>query len=788
MNIFYYIKMSFFGMKKARFHSFIAIFGLSLAFTCSFFVFSWFKYELSYDTFYKNSDRIFQLNAHFKESKEVWLGTPFALLAKLKDFPEIEEVAVQKIISAELPINENTRPIVYVLEAYTDFFSIFPQTFVARNSEHFGPTDIILTEDFVLKNWGSLDVLGKMIGNYTIKAIVKSPPANTTLPFDAIIPRSADKEMLENWGRHYYSTFIRLAEGVDEKQFSLKLKESIITPDNDIYYGLVPLYLSKHILDGKSFFEAFSFFIVISIALLLLFISALFNFVMLSISRFLSRLKTYAIHKAMGANSIQIIGILYGEILLSLAVVFIMTCVFVELLQGYVISFTQLPISSTFLLNEFVKFVFFCMLFICICSCYPVFYIRLITLKNMLIGGSVKGGKGQLDVWMVGLQLIVTILFSFFILGMVHQFMFMTKGDLGYATKNIDRFKIESEEIKQNIVPFMNELRSNSAIIDIIWCDYDLFGYGAYSSIAANEFLVQEDFDINDKREIYYYPIMKDLFPFFKFSLKQGRFWDGEDRDGLNEVLVNEVLVDEFGEKDIIGKVKMFKGIPVKVVGIIKDFHNKPMKEPIRPSVFVNSVTNGKNWANSGFWQGAGEPSVCYFKYDMNREKEALEFVKKVYMKYSEGYFPYITSFEQYVSTYYKEEKRTLMIFFIVAIISLFITIMGLFALVSFKLCRRRREIALRKIQGASIFQIIFTLMKEYFYLILVSSILGFPVAYMAVNSWLLQYQYRIIIGPIHFLIVLFFVVIIVFLTVIGQVVKTTYLNPINVIKENNQG
>lgn len=786
MNVFYYIEMSFIGMKKARFHSFIAIMGLALSFTCSFFVFSWFKYELSYDTFHKNSDRIFQLNAHLKETKNVWLGTPFALSSKLKDFPEIEEYAIQKLIFAELSVNEKEKPSVYVLEAYSNFFSMFPQVFLARSSDNFGPTDIILTRDFALKYWGTLDILEKTVGNYTIKGIVESPPSNTTFSFEAIVPRSVNQETLGNWGRHYYSTFIRLAEGIDKKQFAEKFRKSTVSPDGDFYYDMVPLRLSKHMLDGRSFIEAFGSLILISIVLSLLLLSALFNFVMLSISRFLSRLKVYAIHKTMGATDIQIVGILYGEIILSLLIVLIITCIFVELLQATVISFIQLPISLTFILNEFVKFAFFCLVVVFVCSFYPVFYIRFLALKKMLIGGSLQGGKGRLDLWMVGLQLTVTIVFSFFILGMVHQFLFMTRGDFGYTTKNVERFDIELEELKRNIVPFMNELRSNSIIKSAIWCDYDLFGIGAYSSIEANAFLLHENFNSNDKREIYYFPMMKDAFSFFELSLVKGRFFDGEDRDGINEVVVNESLASEFGEGDIIGKIKNFKKTPVKVVGIVKDFHNKPMQEPIYPSVFVNSETNGKNWPNGGFWRGAGEPSVCYFKYDSENRKEAIDFVIKVYAKYSGGYAPSIMSFEQYVSTYYKEEKKMLLMFLIVSVISLFISVMGLFALVSFKLHRRRKEIALRKIQGASALQIMIVLMKDYAYLILISSAVGFPLVYLALNYWLLQYQYRVTVGFFHVIGVFFFIVLVVCLTVIGQVVKTTYMNPINVIKESN--
>ena len=781
MNVEFYIKTVLRSMKRNSFNSIVAILGLAIAFTCLLFTLSWFKYELSYDTFYKNSDRVYQLNSHFKSDNGViWSTTPFALSESLKAFSEVEKISVLDFKSLDLPV-ENEKTDVKVLKTDGVFYEMFPQSFLIGKADAVTASDIVLTEDFARRNWGTADgAIGKSVGDYIVKGIVKTPPSNTIFPFDALVLRPENEINTADWGNYNFLTFVRLAEKVDGRKFSEKMKHAKLrAEESNSFFEIIPLHLSKHMIEGKTFVQAFGSFIVIIAALLLLLLSALFNFTMLATAGYLAKLKMYALHKTMGASSWQIVKIMYGEIILSLGMVFIISAYLVELCRGPVTLFLDIPLDAAYLFGEFVKYLLICSVLVFLCALYPVVYIRFLALKKMLVGGTQQGGKGKLNTWMIGVQLTVTIILAFFITGTATQFLFMTKAGLGFTVDNIGRINIESDAIKSNIIPFIQDLKANKAIKDVIWSDYDLFRVGgAFSSRDANEFLLLPDFDPDDKREIYFYPMKADVLTFFDIDLVKGRYFTDEEESGMNETVVTQQLANEFGVKDIVGQIKSYDGSPIKVVGIVKDFHCRPMTEPIQPAAFINSIKIKR-------WGGAGVPSICYFKYFPDRKQEAFDAVREVYGKYAEGYTPAIGLFKDYIQQFYQTEKRMLVLFGIITLVSIFISLIGLFALILFKLYHRRKEIALRKIQGASARQIMYLLLKEYIILMFISCVIALPIVYFSLNYWLSQYQYKEEMSIFTAAGIVLIISAFVFLTIIGQVIKTTKTNPLKVIKEN---
>lgn len=777
MKIGFYLRVAFHGLKQNKLNSFVAVSGMAIAFTCLLFALSWIKYELSYDTFYKNSDRVYQVNTHFKSSDMVWRNTPFALSEKLKTFSEIESISLLDFEKIDLPIENEKSVQLNILKTDTAFYEMFPQLFLIGNANGITPVDIILTKDFVERNWGTTDVIGKHVGNYIIKGVVETPPSNSNFPFDALVLRPDNEVIPGNWGAHDYLTFIRLTKKTDEAQFLEKLKNpELRSKESDVYFMMVPLNLVKHLIDGHTFIEAFGSYVAIVVALVLMFLSALFNFIMLTTARCLSKLKMYAIHKSMGASSWQIVKFMYAEISILLVFIFVVSAYLVELCHGFVFSFLEVPLGSGYLFAEFIKYMLICSALVYVWALYPVVYIRFLALKKMLIGGTEQGGKGKLNTWLIGVQLTVTIILVLFIGATANQFSFMTKEGLGFTVENIGRISIESDALRKNIIPFINDLKANKAIKDIIWSDYDLFrSGGAFSSRDANDFLMLPDFDADDKRQIFFYPMKADVLAFFDVALVEGRYFDG----AQNEAVVSEQLVEEFGVKDIVGQIKSFNGSPLKVVGIIKDFHLNPMTEPVRPAAFVNSLT-ARNWG------GAGSPAICYFKYYPDKKQEAFAAVREAYAKHSGEYVPDIQLFSNYVQQFYRTERNMLVIFSVITCVSILISMSGLFALILFKLHHRRKEIALRKIQGASAGRIMYLLMKEYIVLIFVSVVISFPIVYFSLDYWLSQYQSRAAVDVFSIIGILLLIAVLVFLTIIGQVIKTTRTNPVEVIKENN--
>lgn len=789
MNVLLTLRKILRGLNKTQGQFIISVLCLAVSFAFFLFMMFWFNYELAYDAFYPDSKHIYLVNKLNKDRTDYTRVTQYPLAQKLKeDFPEVKSTTVCQPVRAKTLINKEglEYETINAMKVDTNFFKLFPQRFLCGGvDESFKVgTSFIITESIARLIFGRTDVLGRHDGfPLDICGVITDPPKNTSIPFVALFPWGAVSESLSsNWGNSSYFTFVLLNEFASKDEFSNKLYNNFLNAslkERNTVFGIVPLSRVNGMSTGASFISAYSFQIIITGASFLLFFSAIFNFVMLTMVRFMSRLKEFSIYKIMGAGFFRIIFVQYFEILLLIFITLITSFILIELLQPFFFNFTDIIKNSRALFQMAILYAGFFILTVFIVYLYPILYICSLIIKNSLLRNSLFDKRVILNKGLIGIQLVIATLVFFFILGVMHQFYFLLKSDLGFNGENIERLELKSEVIRNNIEPFINELKTNNSIDDIIWCNWDLFGDGTSASFKSPEFF--EPGYKGSVKDIWLtrYPLMPDVFRFFQMSIKEGRLYTDEREDGIEEIMVNEELVRQLGLTDAVGQIKYVAENPCIIVGVVKDIHNRPFNESIEPSVWLCTSKEKESLNNSKI-------NICYFKYKKGQKRNSIAAVRDAYAKYAPNASqPNIVSFPDYIESYYQKEKQMLVFFCIITMVSLLISIGGVYTLVAFKVRRRRKEIVVRKILGASSRKVLGMLLAEYFWLVLISCCIAIPIGYKCLDYWM-QYSYHVTIGIPHILIVVFAMIAIVFFTVIHQVVQLAYINPAEVIKENN--
>ncbi|MDR1121416.1 MAG: ABC transporter permease, partial [Dysgonamonadaceae bacterium] len=322
----HYLKIAFRNMWKYRAQSFTAVFGLAFGLACFVPALYWMRYETSYDRFYPGAGQIYRVYAMEKQSGKVNEGVPGILKKELqKQFPAVETATVF-LTNYENCRTEQTSHIRLQM-LYTDsaFFSVFPQQFVSGNASQ--PlqimNNVVLTETTAIRLFGDVEkAIGQQVQTtmaasyppYTVTAVVKDPPPNTNLPFDAIIFHDMILSFTElpediQWNIFVVSLYAKIHPHTDAGEFAGQLRDftSRINANADIELRMLPVNDVRHGLNADVPFTLNFIRLFVAAGILLLF-SALFNFLNLYLDLFRQRNREWrqrAVHGASGGQLVR---------------------------------------------------------------------------------------------------------------------------------------------------------------------------------------------------------------------------------------------------------------------------------------------------------------------------------------------------------------------------------------------------------------------------------------------------------------------------------------------------
>lgn len=809
-----YLTLAFRNLLKNKVFSGINVSGLGIGLCACMLIFQFVMFELSYDTFFSNYDRIYRVtNDRYQNGKLIQHGTimyPTIGRAMAADFPEVEAYT-RLMPNGGLNIKTEDRFYRGDDSHFADehFLSIldFPILAGNRNDALKGKYKLVLTESTARKYYriedNNLNVaIGKLVyislepQPYTVTAICADVPDNSHIQFDVLIsyeslftPEEHDADDSWTWSdmRHY----LRLKPGVDHKALESKFEAfSQRHFQGDKVSGSVEKFFLQPLKDAH-LFSNYEYDIaktangkaVWSLLIVGLFVLAIawINYINLTTSRALERAKEVGLRKVMGAIRGQLIRQFIFESLLVSLMAFIVAFVLTGLLQrpfNEVIggNLSAFKIIAGLDADKLLAALGVLILGVVLAAFYPAFVLSSYQPITVLKGKFHRSSRGNvLRKGLVVFQFTASTVLIMGTLIVSSQLRFMDEAELGINFTNMlvvespDRTPWDSTYITK-VQAYESEL---SEIPGVLNAATSLNVPGSRLGRAFNVRLVGESESSNVTTS--FMAVDYHFFDTYDVPVLEGRpFVAGDhhvDWDKINNVIINTSTVRLLGmssEHDAIGKLVHVRGQQFTIVGVIKDFHQESLKKPMEAIVFVPAYST---WSRTSI------------KIESGKTKEAMVAIEDIYKKFFPGNsFEYFFA-EDYYNRQYSDDSRFGKVVNIFAVLAIIISCLGLIGLSSYTAIQRTKEIGVRKALGASTPGIISLLSMDFLKLILLATLLALPLAYFTMENWLQEYTYRISIGWIMFVIPVVSILFIAGITMSFQIIRTARTNPADTLK-----
>lgn len=781
-----YFKIAVRNIKKYKGYSFINIASLAVGIACCMLIIFYVGFELSYDNYHKDANRIYRIgldrNLPWEKNICAMVGYPLAAHLK-KNLPRVEYAGR---IKRRNVLIKNEDKVFYENDFFyvdNDIFSIFTIPFIRGNEEQalINPESIVISQSMTNKYFGEEDPLGKILSvdsnDFQITGIVEDPPSNTHFKYSFITSlndSSLPERIRNSWTPSVVYTYLKLLPDTDNNDFTLMMNKALEghVDSETLNFFLQPvkdIHLHSHLsaeLEPPG--NPFYLYIFSTIAVLILMIASI-NFINLSTARSANRAKEIGIRKVVGAVRNQLINQFIGESLfitiLSALAAFILVDLSLPFFNRLVdIRFT---VSDFFKLEFFVSLIFIILFSGIIAGSYPAIFLSdfnpVLILKGKLRLGTKRSALRKIMV--IG-QFTISMILVISTLAIYKQLRFMKNEKLGFSKEQKLIIPVQrGADISENYETVKSEFLKHSRIAGAT------VSGGIPGRIQTSETyrLFHETKDKGQQMKTLF--IDKDFIPEYGVEIAAGRSFFGETNTlRETEFLINETAVRALGlhsPQDAMGK-KLAGWEGGKIVGVVKDFHFQGLQQEIRPLVITNFT-----WMFS------------FITLTLSTEEisRTLSFIQDKWEELFPG-IPYEYYFlDEDFNRLYRSEEKTGTLIGAFALIGVLVACFGLFGLASFMADQRTKEIAIRKVHGARLPDTVSLLIKDFIKWILISSIIAWPVAYFVVNRWLQYFFYRVNFGIGIFIFTGFIVLAIALLIVSYQVIKTATTNPVDYLR-----
>jgi putative ABC transport system permease protein len=749
--------------------------------------------EVSYDRFNVKADKIYHLTATFTspsgEAHKISSTGQIHGPSFKEAIPEIQDFV--RLQGANYTIKKGND--VFDQDAlFTDdnFFSDFTFPLLQGNPKtalkdiH----SVVLSEEIAEKYFGKKDAMGQVLNlkvgdnfqPFTVSAVMKKSPQNSSVKIKMLLPMKFN-QLTNNdthWVNFFLNTFFIVKPGTNIKSLEAKinkvfnqeaasqLKDEQKNGFTDkVSFGLQPLlqmHTSTDFPADNGLSDASNpvySYILTGIALFILVIACI-NFVNLTVARSIKRAKEIGIRKVVGGQRGQLIMQFLGESFILSFVAFVLAIVLVQLALPFFNTLANKVLSFSYLLSfQLVAgYIGIFLLTGILAGFYPALVLSGFNPVQSLYNRQTFIGKNYLSKGLVILQFTLSTFLIISTITIYSQFNFLMNYDLGYNDKNvvsINSFGLD----KQKLALFKTELSKDPAIKNIT-ADQG----GRWGTIAHVNNGQKLEFDMKH--------IDEDYLPLFEVPVMKGRnFSKDMISDSGRSVLVNESFVKAAGWKKPIGETVDFFYNKKKytVVGVVKDYHFLSLAE--KTPAMLYSMNPQYPYGN------------IFIKLNGTNKSAALNHIEREF-KQVFPFIPYQYIFKdaQNAEQYDKESKWKEIVTF-GAVLTIFISCIGLFGLATLSAERRKKEIGIRKVLGASVEGIVRKLSTDFLILVLISAIIAVPASLWAMHKWLENYPYRISMNAWIFLFAALFVAIIALATVSFQAIKAAIANPVNSLR-----
>jgi len=800
------LKIAFRNLLKNKGYAVINIIGLSLGLTAFVLLLLFINHEMDYDHWDKDLAKVYQIREkhdfftpdnreHWQEINDSRIGN--LVRAAIPQFSAVTKVDQSWGDGFSLKVDHKDPVMVKdVKDADSTFFKVFPYKFIRgdRFSALDAPKTIVLKRSLALQLFGSDDVLGKHVKivmwrsdegtSLKITGVVNDVSMGESVTFNAIMRTGdQDKDPEQPGNTHFCQVYALAKHEVDTALLNSTLQKTYVDFKKSMFAKRKMAY-NDYYKDGKTpglkaiplhsvhanppftggWFNKIKPVIGISVFLLLV---SMINFVNLATAQSVQRAKEVGVKKVLGAYKKQlIIQFLIEAAIQSLIALFI-SVVLVEVLLPAFGRHFDVELSfwhSEHLLNLLFQLFAVFLIITVLAGFYPSWVLSNYNPVKVLKGNYESGFSGlALRNGLVIVQFIIAITFVIGIGVMHQQSRYVMDKNLGF---NKDRLINIATNYNRND-PFAERIKRIPGVKYV----------ATTTQVMGNTFNVPDEITYkNQKYAVNMVTVTMDALPALDVQVLSGRIFSPEyKQDTLNSVVLNETAARLLG-KNMVGQQYDVDGNKEKytfqVVGVIKDYHNESFDKAILPTVY--KVTN---------LGGTSNTNNLLVRFDTDQYQHLIRQIeaewKKMYPDYPMIYRSVDADFQKTMEST-RRLKQIVMVF---SIISVALSLLGLFALSAFMAKRRTREVAIRKILGASDFQIIHLLNRSFMLLVLCANLISWPVAYIFMRNWLGSFAYRIDMPYWPYMVATLASLVIAIFTVSLQARKAAVSNPVDALK-----
>ena len=752
------------------------------------------RYELNYDSFIHESDRIYLLGQTLLDSQsggEESFAITSGIVAPtlVKDYEDV---------SYAIRTKELRSPFIYKKESFVadglyadkDFFNVFPFRMIAGNSETAlaEPFTIVLTESFAWKIFGSENPIGKtLIGRggelYKITAVVEDLPGNTHLEFDYLVSfltmYSMRDDIDRSWDILNYYSYIKLGNNVSVKEFESKLPGVIKKYHNEESlnrrYFLIPLediHLSRGIkMSAIKTKDRKTVLMIAFIGILILLVASI-NYINLATAGADTKSKEVAVRKICGASRGRIIK---QFILESYLLAFICVAVSILIIWAIFPIFinivgVNIPVSFVFDPVNIFAYIILTLVVGILAGGYPSFILSSFLPISLFKGSSALfKSKGQwklrniLIIFQFGISVVLVIL----AVTIQNQLRYIKNTDVGYNRDNIAVIRIWNQENRDQFKAIKNELLKSPLLSSVSFA-----GTTPTRMTERNEIQRQkENGDIVMIPMVTTYFVDNDYLDLFKMRVISGRnFSLNQSSDLSDQVIINETLARMLGLEDPVGKKISKWGSEIEIIGLVEDFNFTSMKSKIEPLIF----SYYPEWSN-----------IVLVRLSGNDFESSLSYIESVFKDFDSNFALDHSFMDDEYNNLYAEESNMGKVILSFSIIACFIAIIGIYGLVSFVVSGMTKNIGIRKAMGASVLSATVEILKKFLLPVSLATIIFLPLAWYISFNWLKDFSYRTSLGAGQLIFSVLIIVLASFFAIINKTLKAAYVNPADSLRYN---
>ncbi|MGD1894413.1 MAG: ABC transporter permease [Cyclobacteriaceae bacterium] len=814
-----YFNIAYRNLVKNKVFSFINIFGLAIGMAACLLILQYVRFELSYDDFHEKGDDIYQVSMEYQSGGQAaqHFGTNFFPTGptirdeypEIIDFTRIVSITDQSIV--EVDENQFQESDYYFADSSLLSMFSFPLLRGNLKTALREPNSVVLVrsvaEKYFGENWeDQQDILGRIIElkegdqelTLKITGVMEDVPGNSSMQFSLLISmptfeKAQGEGLRDNWGWTIFFTFEELAPEADPRLLESKFPELIAKYKGEYHtnqgvredfflHQLQDIHLHTQLLGELSPGGNYQTVYILGIIAILILLIAWINYVNLSISISIERVKEVGIRKVTGAKRRQIVSQFLLESFLLNVIAIALAFSFVQIALPIFQDIIGRPLPLLLFQSYFFWIVLLVILSLgsLLSGLYPALMVSgyspiQVFRNNKRNKSSGHNLKKALNIF----QFAASVSLIAFTITIFMQVRYMQNQDLGM---NLDQTMVirapiitsEDSVYQQKADYLKNELLQQTTIqrVSTSWFipgGDGLSGWGGYIRRVGSEHI--------DVKNYLRGGIDYDFIDLYEMEILAGRNFSEDYASDKEAVILTEEAMYDLGFKDPASAIGQYILYPInrqqdnksiEVIGVVKNFHQQSLQSGFLSIIFHLAPSSGS-----------------YFSLRVSSQdiQQTVAYANDVWNEaFPESSFNYFFA-NEFFNNQYQADLKYGTIFGIFTLLAIFIASLGLFGLSAFTIKQRIKEIGIRKVLGASVRNIVLLLSRDYIKLIIVSNIIAIPFTYLLVQQWLSDYAFKINVGWWIFLLPMLIVLLIALFSISFQTIRAALTNPVDSLR-----